>query len=244
MPKDDHAAQPSIPPLTAKLWTELPHRKLSWRLLAVALVFSLCGLAAMGADIPISKTLREMDFPGDLAKGISLSEVFGHTLGAAAILLSVLLLAPRRRRAIGVAILITFTSGLTADLLKGCFVRVRPHSFGVIRVAQPGEYEFAPGYPGPRLADGRELVPIRLTDPRQRSFPSGHAATAWGLALGLSFAFPRGVLLFACFALLASLQRVTSGAHYPTDVMAGAAIPFIVTALFLSIPPLKRWLST
>lgn len=212
----------------------------SGRLLLVALVFAVCGLAVTTVDHPLSAALRQWKLPGDLAKGINLSEVFGHSLGVAAILLSIWLLAPQRRSAVWAAILITVLCGLTANLLKGAWVRVRPHALETIRVAELGEHDFLSDAANPRLADGRELVPVRLRDSRQRSFPSGHAATAWGLALGLSLVFPRGRWLFAFFAALASLQRITSGAHFPTDVLAGAALAFVITALLLQVPWIGR----
>ncbi len=213
----------------------------SGRLLLIALAIAVCGLAATAVDHPLSASLRQWKLPGDLAKAINLSEVFGHSLGVAAILTSAWLLSPERRSAVWGAILITLVCGLAANALKAGWVRVRPHSLDRIRVAEPGEHDFLSGAPNPRLADGRELVPVRLRDSRQRSFPSGHAATAWGLALGLTLVFPRGRWLFALFAALASLQRITSGAHFPTDVLAGAALAFAITALLLQLPCSRRW---
>ncbi len=215
----------------------------SSRLLVAGLVTALLGIAAISIDLPVSSSLRHWKLPGDIAKAIMLSEAFAHSLGAAAILISAYVLAPTRRRAVCAAMIITLACGLTSNLLKGCFPRVRPHSAELIRVAKPGEFDFKSGAAAPRLADGRELVPVRLTDSRQRSFPSGHSATAWGLALGLTLVFPRGLILFACFACLASLQRIVSGAHYPTDVLAGAAIAFAVTALLLRLPLIRKFLT-
>ena len=246
-PSGFSASDPAAPlapqPLLAARTTLLSGGKLSSRLLLAGLVASLLGLAAMSIDLPVSTSLRQWKLPGDLAKAIALSETFAHSLGAAAILISALVLAPSRRRAVCAAMIITLACGLTSNILKGCFPRVRPHSSELIRVAQPGEFDFVAGVAGPRLPDGRELVPVRLADSRQRSFPSGHSATAWGLALGLSLVFPRGLILFACFASLASLQRIVSGAHYPTDVLAGAAIAFVVTAILLKLPSIRRMLS-
>lgn len=233
---------PEFQSLPASRMRLLSGRSLSLRLLLAGLVASLLGLAAISVDLPVSAALRHWKLPGDLAKAISLSETFAHSLGAAAILLTAFVLAPSRRRAVCGAMIITLACGVTSNVLKGCFPRVRPHSSELIRVAKPGEHQFTRGVPGPRLDDGRELVPVRLTDSRQRSFPSGHSATAWGLALGLSLVFPRGLILFACFASLASLQRITSGAHYPTDVLAGAAIAFVVTAILLKLPPIRKLL--
>ncbi len=217
----------------------------SGRLTFVAVSFALCAiaLALVNADAPISSALRQLKIPGDLAKAITLSEVFGHSLGAAAILVSVLLLgSPARRPIVWVAILVTLTSGVASNGMKSLFVRVRPHSVGKIRIA---DKSFAPdSNQTSKLAvdDGSELVPVSIFDSRQRSFPSGHAATAWGLAIGLSLVFPRGVVLFACFATLASLQRITSGAHFPTDVLVGATIAFVTAACLFPLPPLRKLL--
>ncbi len=37
-------------------------------------------------------------------------------------------------------------------------------------------------------------------------------------------------------AVLACFQRIESGAHYPSDVLAGAAIAFLFAACFLAVP--------
>ncbi len=161
---------------------------------------------------------------GDLRKGIELSEVFGHSLGAAGILLTVFVVAIDRRKVVWWAVCLTALSGLTANLMKGTVARIRPHSIELL-----GEDAL-----NPNASQASE--PRSFWDSRQRSFPSGHAATAWGLAVGLSFIFPRGTLLFAAFATLASLQRIYSGAHFPSDVLAGAAIAFAWAWLLLSTP--------
>lgn len=194
-------------------------------------------------DNPVSASVRSWDLPGDVAKAIDLSEVFGHSVGAVGILVAALLLAPTRRSGVWVAVVITLTSGLTANLMKTMFVRVRPHSVGTIQLADvPPTTVASPEELGDAKA-APQLVPRSFWDSRQRSFPSGHSATAWGLALGLSLVFPRGLVLFVIVAALASLQRLTSGAHFPTDVLAGAAIAFGTTSLLLWLPPLQKMLA-
>jgi membrane-associated phospholipid phosphatase len=72
--------------------------------------------------------------------------------------------------------------------------------------------------------------------PRSRSFPSGHAASAFAFATGVEIALPRiGVPLTATAALVA-YSRVHTGVHYPGDAIAGAVIgaglaPIVVAAL-------------
>ena len=72
--------------------------------------------------------------------------------------------------------------------------------------------------------------------PRSRSFPSGHAASAFAFATGVEIALPRiGVPLTATAALVA-YSRVHTGVHYPGDAIAGSVIgagvaPIVVAAL-------------
>lgn len=190
--------------------------QLRWKWLMVASV-AACSLAAVAfaADAAVTGVVRGWDLPGDLAKAIELSEAFAHGFGAAAILGTVLLVAEDRRRLVWIGITITVLSGVSANLAKAGFVRIRPHSVGSIVVDESQV-----------IADA-EVVAASFWDARQRSFPSGHSATAWGLAIALSLIFPRGKYLFSSLAVLASLQRVVSGAHFPSDVFAGAAIAFL-----------------
>jgi undecaprenyl-diphosphatase len=63
----------------------------------------------------------------------------------------------------------------------------------------------------------------RLLDPH--SFPSGHAARAFMLAvLALFFCPPAWAALMVAWAVLVSLARVAMGAHYLLDVTAGAVL--------------------
>ena len=56
------------------------------------------------------------------------------------------------------------------------------------------------------------------------SFPSGHATTAFATALLLAFWYPRQAGLFIGLAVLVGLSRVMLGAHFPSDVLAGAVL--------------------
>jgi membrane-associated phospholipid phosphatase len=64
-----------------------------------------------------------------------------------------------------------------------------------------------------------------------QSFPSAHAATAVGLATGLIWMLPKCRNLFVGLALVASLQRIVAGAHWLSDVFAGAAVAVMVCGL-------------
>jgi undecaprenyl-diphosphatase len=103
--------------------------------------------------------------------------------------------------------LVTTATVWTADLLtvalKGVFDRERPY----------------------------EVLPY--ADPLLRwdvagSFPSGHAATSAAGAFILAYLLGRGGLWLALLGVAIGFSRVYVGVHYPSDVLAGAAVGLAV----------------
>ncbi|GAA2504915.1 hypothetical protein GCM10010276_56180 [Streptomyces longisporus] len=60
--------------------------------------------------------------------------------------------------------------------------------------------------------------------PDSSSFPSGHTAAAVAFTAAVAPAWPAAGAACAVPAVMVSFGRVQSGAHYPSDVAAGAAI--------------------
>lgn len=71
-----------------------------------------------------------------------------------------------------------------------------------------------------RPRPGRTLIGM----PRSTSFPSGHSATAFAFATATSREIPAAALALIPLASIVTYSRVHIGVHYPSDVMAGAAI--------------------
>ncbi len=77
--------------------------------------------------------------------------------------------------------------------------------------------------PRPYVAHAADahLFIARSADP---SFPSDHATAAFAIAVALLLRHRKAGILALGLAVLVSVGRVAVGTHYPTDVLAGAAI--------------------
>ncbi|THA79276.1 phosphatase PAP2 family protein [Streptomyces sp. A0642] len=90
---------------------------------------------------------------------------------------------------------------------------------------------------GKQLADRprppKEWYPHDETDdrPDSSSFPSGHTAAAIAFTAAVAPTWPAAGLACAVPAALVAVERVQSGAHYLSDVAAGAAIGLLSARL-------------
>jgi undecaprenyl-diphosphatase len=82
----------------------------------------------------------------------------------------------------------------------------------------------------------------RNTDPH--SFPSGHAARAFLIAVVASGLGPIGVaIVLWIWAPLVALARVAMGVHYTSDIIVGAVLGIVIALIILQIQvPLFQWI--
>jgi membrane-associated phospholipid phosphatase len=66
-------------------------------------------------------------------------------------------------------------------------------------------------------------------NPAYYSFPSGHATTAFALALAVSAVWPQARAAMAVYALIIAATRLVLLAHHPSDVVAGAMVGIVGT---------------
>jgi membrane-associated phospholipid phosphatase len=83
---------------------------------------------------------------------------------------------------------------------------------------------------------GRRVRRIPVTT----SFPSGHAASAAAFATGVAREFPAAAVPLGALAAAVAYSRVYTGAHYPSDVAAGAALGVGVGLASTRVWPHKR----
>jgi len=205
---------------------------------AVGLVFF--GVVAFAIDLPIAAWCKTGGVPKELLRFFNFSEICGHSMGAATLLLTALVLdsglafpalgwpairwptrqptlaQERMARMIGA----TACGGLVVDLVKLCVSRGRPRAIDLISHTS--------------VLTTFGLVPASGRPADAHSFPSGHAAVAFGLCAALAWRYPRGRWLFFGFAASAALQRVATSAHFPSDICFGAALGLAGAALFLA----------
>jgi len=74
--------------------------------------------------------------------------------------------------------------------------------------------------------------------PDSSSLPSGHTAATGAFAAAVALSWPWAGAACAVPGVLVAVGRVHSGAHYPSDVAAGAAIGLATAALVWAVPDL------
>jgi undecaprenyl-diphosphatase len=67
------------------------------------------------------------------------------------------------------------------------------------------------------------------------SFPSGHTLHAVAFGLVALFYFPILALVLIPFIIMVGMSRVILGLHYPSDVMAGAALGYLIAQLSFAL---------
>ncbi|MEU0787354.1 phosphatase PAP2 family protein [Streptomyces sp. NPDC006173] len=76
--------------------------------------------------------------------------------------------------------------------------------------------------------------------PDSSSFPSGHTAAAVAFTAAIAPGWPLAAAICTVPTALLALERVQSGAHYPTDIAAGTLIGLVSAWLAHHVPHLLQ----
>ena len=198
----------------------------------LAIVAALCALAAailavyvaghpvIPEDVTIERDIQSTNW-GPLTLTFPIFSWIGDAKGAALEAIVFILVLVFNRRAWILALAGALT-GLWYVLLSHLIIRVRPTTPVVLQVTE---------------------------HPSASSFPSGHTifvatvATVLMLCLGRRFlprwAQPIGWALVVLIVLANAISRIYTGAHWPTDVLAG----IFIAAAWLTFVVSVRWIS-
>lgn len=69
---------------------------------------------------------------------------------------------------------------------------------------------------------------------RDYSFPSGHTTASFSLAINYAMFYTQFAIPLALVAILVGISRIYLGHHYPSDILAGAALG-MGTTIFINM---------
>jgi undecaprenyl-diphosphatase len=186
-----------------------------WWLAASGLV-ALLGLA-LALDRPLSAWAQ--DWPAPVRAGLEQLTAFGE---------SGWILYPAAGLFVVTAALALMVRWALMRTLLGQFAALYAFIFaGVglpVLVTALAKRLIGRGRPGLFETEGLLSFQPNWAEWSQQSFPSGHATTAFALAAVIGFLSPRWFPAVLGLAVLIGVSRVALGAHYPSDVVAGAFV--------------------
>lgn len=165
-------------------------------------------------DISVARWFASDPLPREIGNGLELMRVFSHGTGIMLVLFGIFLMAPGCRWHLPRLATLAVGAGAIATLAKMFILRPRPTGLNL----DVASIDFAWLW-----AFDWSLSQVATFDASTRAFPSGNMATATALTVGLWIILPRGRWLFATICLGTVLQRLACSAHFPSDILGGAA---------------------
>lgn len=184
-----------------------------------------------------------------LEEALALFKRMGHSFFAVLLSVTMLVLAPRRRRQVLLLWLCILVSALVSEgILKPGVGKLRPDVALTEEQATDLERrwgeEATVAYGSARANTGHALfrpVPERFREHGGLTFPSGHATMAFALFAALGAFFPRGRRWFLILAAGVAVSRVLIGDHFLSDAIAGGGIGYAIARILLARPRLRRY---
>ena len=189
-------------------------------LLAFAGMLLLCVPMVTLIDISVARWFSLDPFPREFRNALELMRIFSHGSGVFLVLFGLFLMAPQCRWHVPRLATLAVGAGAVATLAKMFVLRPRPTGLNLDVASIDTAWLWAFDW---------TLSQVATFDASTRAFPSGNMATATALTVGLWIVLPRGRLLFALICLGTVLQRLACSAHFPSDILGGAAFGLLWT---------------
>jgi undecaprenyl-diphosphatase len=152
------------------------------------------------------RTTLQLSFRGDIKRETAFLSQYAQSACTPLVFILVWQLDPGHfRRAIALLTAVAGTS-IVGMILKRLLGRVRPN----------------------REHAGRFLGPALRHANYRESFPSNHSATAFALSTVLARYYPSAAITFWGLAVLTAMLRYVQDAHWPSDIVAGVLMGYVV----------------
>ncbi|MCG3138400.1 MAG: hypothetical protein HJJLKODD_02263 [Phycisphaerae bacterium] len=177
-------------------------------IMGVIIVFGLL----IPFDLPLARQLQSWAPPNaahPLHYMLVIFRLFGEFSTWAGVILIIALFETRRRLLLSSLLLSIFISWAGYSSLKRFVPRLRPNS------------EIVKNHQIDTWMETWSQAHRTLSGEAIRSFPSGHTASAWTLAIVLSIYYPRARWVCWCLAMGCGLSRIIEAWHWTTDCWAG-----------------------
>jgi membrane-associated phospholipid phosphatase len=162
-------------------------------------------------------TTLELHFKGDIKRETRWLAQYGQSVCTPVAALLVWRMDPSNGLWKGVKIIIAVLgTSITCMLLKRLLGRVRPG----------------------RENAGKFLGPSLKHSNHRESFPSSHSACAVALSTALAILYPSGAEVFWGLAISCAVLRYVLDAHWPSDVLGGAAIGYAIASIAMMKLPI------
>lgn len=186
--------------------------------IACAILFLLLLAFSFRLDQPVAEFLARPIRSGQLKAVLRAMRCWGEGATLAVVSLGIISVKPRRWREPLAALVVAFMCAGVVDLVKPLIGRDRP----IETITETGE------------------PPARSAGNWNSSFPSGHTATAFAFARGLSLAYPALQPICLLAATGTAVSRMYDQRHFLSDCVAGALLGWYLAGWLLPWMPASR----